>query len=73
MFPRDPAKGICDMSQIIGHHAGLIDTMVIVAATDAKAPQEQWRVYELLRDALGLERLYAGAIEWSARARHTTF
>jgi tellurite resistance protein len=45
---------------------------VEVAAADEKVGQEELRILELLRDALGIERLHAGAIERSARARHMT-
>ncbi len=45
---------------------------VDVAAADNKVGQEELRVLELLRHSLGLERLYAGAIERAARARHMT-
>ncbi|TNE36902.1 MAG: hypothetical protein EP347_09545 [Alphaproteobacteria bacterium] len=45
---------------------------VEVAAADEKINQEELRVLELIRHRLGLERLFAGAIERSARARHMT-
>ncbi len=45
---------------------------VEVAVADEKLEQEELRLLELLRDALNIERLYAGAIERSARARHMT-
>jgi tellurite resistance protein len=45
---------------------------VEVAVADEKLEQEELRLLELLRDALSIERLYAGAIERSARARHMT-
>ncbi len=45
---------------------------VDVATADNKLGQEELRVLELLRHALGLDRLYAGAIERAARARHMT-
>ena len=45
---------------------------VEVAAADEKVGQEELRILELLRSALRIDRLYAGAIERSARARHTT-
>ena len=45
---------------------------VEVAVADEKLEQEELRLLELLRDALSIERLYAGAIERSARARHIT-
>jgi tellurite resistance protein len=41
-----------------------------VAAADEFVNQEELRVLEMLRHRLGIERLYAGAIEHSARARH---
>lgn len=43
-----------------------------VATADDKLGQEELRVLELIRHALGIDRLYAGAIERSARARHMT-
>lgn len=43
---------------------------VEVAAADEVINQEELRVLEMLRHRLGIERLYAGAIERSARARH---
>lgn len=45
---------------------------VEVAAADEVVNQEELRVLERLRHRLGLERLFAGAIERSARARHMT-
>lgn len=45
---------------------------VEVAAADENVNQEELRVLEMLRHRLGIERLYAGAIERSARARHMT-
>ena len=43
---------------------------VDIAAADNKVGQEELRVLELLRHALDIDRLYAGAIERAARARH---
>ena len=43
-----------------------------VAVADEVVNQEELRVLERLRYSLGLERLIAGAIERSARARHMT-
>lgn len=43
---------------------------VEVAAADEVVNQEELRVLERLRHKLGIERLFAGAIERSARARH---
>mgnify|MGYP002267099628 CR=1 FL=1 len=43
---------------------------VEVAAADEVVNQEELRVLERLRHRLGIERLFAGAIERSARARH---
>ncbi len=43
---------------------------VDVAAADSRVPQEQLRVLEILRDTLDIDRLFAGAIERAARARH---
>ena len=43
-----------------------------VAVADEVVNQEELRVLERLRYTLGLERLIAGAIERSARARHMT-
>ncbi len=45
---------------------------VDVATADNKVGQEELRVLELLRHELGIDRLYAGAIERAARARHMT-
>jgi tellurite resistance protein len=45
---------------------------VEVATADEVVNQEELRILELLRHRLGIDRLYAGAIERSARARHTT-
>jgi len=45
---------------------------VEVATADEKLAQEELRILEFLRDALSIERLHAGAIERSARARHMT-
>lgn len=45
---------------------------VEVAAADEVVNQEELRVLERLRHKLGIERLFAGAIERSARARHMT-
>lgn len=45
---------------------------VEVAAADEVINQEELRVLERLRHKLGIERLFAGAIERSARARHMT-
>jgi hypothetical protein len=45
---------------------------VEVAAADERVGQEELRILEMLRDTLGIERLHAGAIERSARARHMT-
>lgn len=45
---------------------------VEVAAADEVVNQEELRVLERLRHRLGIERLFAGAIERSARARHMT-
>jgi len=45
---------------------------VDVATADNRLGQEELRVLELLRHALGLDRLFAGAIERAARARHMT-
>lgn len=41
-----------------------------IVAVDGGAAQEELRWLELLRHELGLDRLYAGAIERSARARY---
>lgn len=43
---------------------------VEVAAADEVVNQEELRVLERLRHRLEIERLFAGAIERSARARH---
>jgi tellurite resistance protein len=45
---------------------------VEVATADEVVNQEELRILELLRHRLGIDRLYAGAIERSARARHMT-
>ena len=45
---------------------------VEVAVADEIVNQEELRVLERLRYRLKIERLHAGAIERSARARHTT-
>ena len=45
---------------------------VEVATADDKLGQEELRVLELIRHTLQIDRLYAGAIERSARARHMT-
>lgn len=45
---------------------------VEVAAADEVVNQEELRILERLRHKLGIERLFAGAIERSARARHMT-
>ena len=45
---------------------------VEVATADERLGQEELRILEMLRHTLGLDRLYAGAIERSARARHMT-
>ncbi len=45
---------------------------VEVATADNKLGQEELRVLELIRHTLEIDRLYAGAIERSARARHMT-
>lgn len=45
---------------------------VEVAAADEIVNQEELRVLERLRHRLGIERLFAGAIERAARARHMT-
>ncbi len=45
---------------------------VEVATADDRLGQEELRVLELIRHTLGIERLHAGAIERSARARHMT-
>jgi tellurite resistance protein len=45
---------------------------VEVATADDKLGQEELRVLELLRHALQIDRLYAGAIEYSAKVRHRT-
>ena len=43
---------------------------VEVAAVDLDVKQEELRFLEMLRDALGLDRLSTAAIERGARARH---
>ena len=43
---------------------------VEVAAADEVLEQEELRILELLRHGLKIERLFAGAFERSARARH---
>lgn len=45
---------------------------VEVVSADETVGQEELRILELLRHTLGIDRLYAGAIERSARARHMT-
>lgn len=45
---------------------------VEVAVADHHLSQEELRLLEMLRHAFQLDRLYAGAIERSARARHLT-
>ncbi len=45
---------------------------VDVAAADLEVAQEELRLLQLLRDALGLEKLVVAAIERGARARHAT-
>lgn len=45
---------------------------VEVAAADLSVQQEELRLLQLLRDALGIEKLVAAAIERGARARHAT-
>lgn len=45
---------------------------VDVAAADLSVAQEELRLLQMLRDALGLEKLVAAAIERGARARHAT-
>ncbi len=45
---------------------------VEVATADDRLGQEELRVLELIRHRLRIDRLYAGAIERSARARHMT-
>jgi len=45
---------------------------VDVAVADSDLPQEQLRILEMLRDTLDIDRLFAGAIERAARARHMT-
>jgi tellurite resistance protein len=45
---------------------------VEVAVADEVVKQEELRVLERLRYRLGMDRLFAGAIERSARARHMT-
>jgi tellurite resistance protein len=43
---------------------------VEIAAADLKLEQEELRLLQLLRDALGLDKLTVAAIERGARARH---
>ncbi len=43
-----------------------------MALTDSKVKLEEMRVLELLRHALGLEKLIAAALERGARARYLT-
>ncbi len=45
---------------------------VEVAAADLDVGQEEVRLLQLLRDALGIDKLVAAAIERGARARHMT-
>lgn len=45
---------------------------VEVASADLAVGQEELRLLEILRDALGIEKLVAAAIERGARARHAT-
>jgi len=45
---------------------------VEVASADLTVAQEELRLLQLLRDALGIEKLIAAAIERGARARHMT-
>ncbi len=45
---------------------------VEVASADGQLAQEELRLLEHFRDTLELDRLHAGAIERSARARHMT-
>lgn len=45
---------------------------VEVASADGRASQEELRLLEMFRDALGIDRLSAAAIERGARARHMT-
>jgi tellurite resistance protein len=45
---------------------------VEVASADLNVGQEEIRLLQLLRDALGVEKLVAAAIERGARARHMT-
>lgn len=45
---------------------------VEVASADLTVGQEELRLLQLLRDALGIEKLIAAAIERGARARHMT-
>lgn len=45
---------------------------VEVASADLTVAQEEIRLLQLLRDALGIEKLIAAAIERGARARHMT-
>jgi tellurite resistance protein len=41
-----------------------------IASADESVTPEQLRMLEMLRDTLGIQRLYAGAIERASRARH---
>jgi tellurite resistance protein len=43
---------------------------VEIASADMPVGQEEMRLLQLLRDALGLDKLIAAAIERGARARH---
>ena len=43
-----------------------------VAASGGEIPQEQLRLLQLLRHALGIDRLVTAAIERGVRARYTT-
>ena len=45
---------------------------VEVASADLAVGQEEVRLLQLLRDALGIDKLVAAAIERGARARHMT-
>jgi tellurite resistance protein len=45
---------------------------VDVAAADLKVADEEIRLLEMLRDALGLDKLVTAAIERGSRARHQT-
>ena len=43
-----------------------------IAAADGKVEEEEAYILQMLRHALGVDRLAAAAIERAARARHTT-